>query len=298
MAASTSVPALGITYVPYLPPEHLRDLVVTAEASGLDEVWVWEDCFKQSGLAAAAAALAWTSRIRVGIGLLPVPLRNVALTAMEIATLARLFPGRLIPGIGHGVQPWMGQAGAQVSSPLTLLREYATALRSLLAGEEVTVDGRYVRLDGVRLEWPPEVIPPLGVGGAGPRSVSLAGEVGDLYLMGAAQNDEEIADAIARASRASNRPGGGRLPTVATQIVAIGEGARQRVDRELPIWGKEPDGGLGSAGDAPSVAADLRRLAGLGATSIAIQPTADEPDLRGLVEFLGREVKPLLDQQP
>ena len=34
-----------------------------------------------------------TSRVTVGIGLLPVPLRNVALTAMEIATMARLFPG-------------------------------------------------------------------------------------------------------------------------------------------------------------------------------------------------------------
>jgi len=52
-----------------------------------------------------------------------VPLRNVALTAMEIATLARLFPGRLTAGIGHGVQDWMGQAGAKVESPMTLARE-------------------------------------------------------------------------------------------------------------------------------------------------------------------------------
>ena len=47
----------------------------------------------------------------MGIGLLPVPLRNVALTAMELATLERLFPGRLAPGIGHGVLDWMGQVG-------------------------------------------------------------------------------------------------------------------------------------------------------------------------------------------
>jgi hypothetical protein len=42
------------------------------------------------------------------------------------------------------------------------------------------------------------------------------------------------------------------------------------------------------------VAGDFRRLAGLGVTTIAVQPTRDEPDLLGLVEFLGREVKPLL----
>ena len=146
---------LGITYVPYLPPEHLRDLAQAADECGMDDLWVWEDCFKQSGLASASAALAWTSRIRVGIGLMPVPLRNVALTAMEISTLCRLFPDRLLPGIGHGVQPWMQQVGGKVDSPLTLLREYATALRRLLAGETVSVDGRYVQLDAVALDWPP-----------------------------------------------------------------------------------------------------------------------------------------------
>jgi len=29
-------------------------------------------------------------------------------------------------------------------------------------------------------------------------------------------------------------------------------------------------------------------------TSVAIQPTEDEPDLLGFIEFLGREVRPLL----
>ena len=56
------------------------------------------------------------------------PLRNVALTAMEIATLARLFPGRLTVGVGHGVLDWMSQVGGRVESPMTLLREYTAAL--------------------------------------------------------------------------------------------------------------------------------------------------------------------------
>ena len=65
------------------------------------------------------------SASRVGIGLMPAPLRNVATAAMEIATLERLFPGRFVPVVGHGVQDWMGQIGARAESPLTLLREYA-----------------------------------------------------------------------------------------------------------------------------------------------------------------------------
>jgi 5,10-methylenetetrahydromethanopterin reductase len=293
--SSTAGPRLGMTYVPYLPPEHLHDLAVTADANSLDELWVWEDCFKQSGLASAAAALAWTSRIRVGIGLMPTPLRNVALTAMEIATLARLFPGRLVPGIGHGVQDWMGQVGSRAASPLTLLREYVVALRRLLAGEEVTTDGRYVRLDRVALDWPPALPPPLAIGADGPKSVDLAGQLGDIFLLSATRSDSEIArtcDRVRAARQAGDQQGPAEV--VATQIVATGPGARERVDAELPFWGKPAGSGMGSAGDAEAIAADLRRLAGLGVTSVAVQPTRDEPDLLGLVEFLGREVRPLL----
>ena len=91
--------------------------------------------------------LAWTSRIRVGIGLMPVPLRNVAITAMEIATIEGLFPAGSLPAIGHGVQRWMGQVGARAESPLTLLGEYADALRGCWRVEQFTVEGRYVTLD-------------------------------------------------------------------------------------------------------------------------------------------------------
>lgn len=173
--------SVGITFPPNQTPERLRDVTLAAESVGLDDLWVWEDCFAESGVTAAASALAWSQRLNVGIGLFPVPLRNVALMAMEIATLARLFPGRVLPGIGHGVLDWMGQVGARAQSPMTLLREYGSALRALLDGEEVSVQGRYVQLDGVKLAWPPAQVPLL-VGGVGPKTLALAGELGDGLL--------------------------------------------------------------------------------------------------------------------
>jgi alkanesulfonate monooxygenase SsuD/methylene tetrahydromethanopterin reductase-like flavin-dependent oxidoreductase (luciferase family) len=177
------MPTTGVVFRPQSPPEELRAVVEAVDASGVDELWLWEDCFLEGGLTTAATALAWSSRVRVGIGLLPVPLRNPAIAAMEVATLARLFPGRLTVALGHGVQDWMGQVGARVDSPLTLLREHALAVRDLLRGETVTTDGRYVRLDHVALDWPPPRPPRLLIGARGPRTIALAGEVADGVLL-------------------------------------------------------------------------------------------------------------------
>ena len=173
----------GVVFTPQNPPEQLRAAVETAEAAGIGELWLWEDCFLEGGLTTAAAALAWSERITVGIGLLPVPFRNPALAAMELATLARLFPARLTVALGHGVQAWMRQVGAAVDSPMTLLREHTTAVRALLAGETVTVSGRYVQLDQVALDWPPSSPPTLLIGARGPKTVALAGEVSDGVLL-------------------------------------------------------------------------------------------------------------------
>jgi alkanesulfonate monooxygenase SsuD/methylene tetrahydromethanopterin reductase-like flavin-dependent oxidoreductase (luciferase family) len=174
---------LGVVFRPQLPPERLRAVAEAAEEAGFAQLWLWEDSFFEGGIASTVAALAWTSRLQVGIGLLPVPLRNPALTAMEIATVERLFPGRFLPGLGHGVLEWMAQAGAAVASPMTLLREYTAAVRSLVAGERVTTEGRYVRLSDVALDWPPVNPPPLYVGARGPKTIRLAAELADGLLL-------------------------------------------------------------------------------------------------------------------
>lgn len=281
---------LGFVFTPAMPPERLRPLARAVEAAGLDELWVWEDCFTESGIASAALALGATERITIGIGLLPAPLRNVALTAMELATLERAIPGRLIGGIGHGVQSWMEQVGARVASPVTLLREYATALRDLLAGEKVSVDGRYVRLDGVELGWPPETALPLMIGGGGPVTLQLAAELGDGILLANTLTLDEV-DAAAAIARPEK-------PLVLTVIAATGDRAAERVDADLRGWRADADqqrqGYAVASGDAPSIAAQLLDLAARGVTNLAIEATRDEPDVDALIAFLGREVRPLL----
>jgi len=155
--------------------EFARDL----EAGGADELWIIEDCFYTSGPSLAAAALAVTERLTVGVGILPAVVRTAAMTAMEFATLDQLGHGRFLPGIGHGVQTWMGQMGVRPRSPLTALDEVLTAVRRLLAGETVTVHGDYVTLQDVSLHAPPSPPPPVLAGVRGAKSMQLAGRSAD-----------------------------------------------------------------------------------------------------------------------
>lgn len=189
---------LGIVYPPSFEPEGLPAYARAAERAGVEELWLWEDCFREGGVATVAAALAVTERIRVAIGVFPMPLRNIAMVAMETASLVRMFPGRFVLGIGHGVQRWMEQIGARAASPLTLMREYVPALRALLAGEEVTVSGRYINLDKVKLDWPPTEEIEILIGGEGPKTLVVTGELGDGTIFVPGISPKVIAEAAVR----------------------------------------------------------------------------------------------------
>ncbi|MEU3843297.1 LLM class flavin-dependent oxidoreductase [Streptomyces sp. NPDC028635] len=288
--------ALGVVFRPQLPPERLRAVARGADAAGLEELWLWEDCFLEGGVSTAAAALAWTERVRVGIGLLPVPLRNVAVTAMEAASLERMFPGRSMLTVGHGVQDWMGQVGARAESPLTLLREYLLALRALLAGERLSTEGRYVRLDDVALDWPPAAPVPVLAGVTGPRSLRLSGEAADGTLL----TMNNSADAVRRARRIldEGREAAGRLGdphrVVVYLLAATGPDAQARLHAELAAEGLADVPGVGVAGDADAVAKAVQEFAEAGADTVVLQPTADEPDPEGFVRFAADQVRPLL----
>lgn len=276
---------IGAIFTPYSPPEALRDAAQAADEAGLPELWLWEDCFRESAFAAASAVLAWTTQLRVGIGVAPMPLRNVALTAMEIATVERLFPGRLIPGVGHGVLPWMGQVGARVASPLTLMREYVPALRSLLAGEEVTTSGRYVSLDKVRLDWPPAVAPAVVAAGEGPKTVRLTGAVSDGTVLPNGSNPDRVARTLALALEGRAEAGRDDRHELIVFVSAAfgGEEARAQLAEHLVRWTGEADPALMVVGDTAGVAAAIEPFFAAGATSVILQPREEETDLAGFM---------------
>ncbi|WP_143676126.1 LLM class flavin-dependent oxidoreductase, partial [Streptomyces milbemycinicus] len=146
---------IGVMFDRDRKPEELSAFARAVEEYGADDLWVVEDLGWAGAISSATLALAATERLRVGIGIAPAPLRSPALLAMELAMVARVFPGRFIAGVGHGVPEWMAQVGAASPTPLALLEETITVVRTLLRGETATLDGRAVHIDGVTLVHPP-----------------------------------------------------------------------------------------------------------------------------------------------
>lgn len=304
---------LGIIFTANRPPEELAAFAAATEASGLDELWLWEDCFLAGGIAASATALAATRRVTVGLGIMPAVFRNPAAAAMEIATLARLHPGRFVAGLGHGVPAWMDQIGALPAKPVRALEETAVAIRRLLAGERVSTQGDYVNLTGVRLDQAPAVVPPLVLGVRRPFGLRASGRSADgtilaepaapAYIRWARTRIDEGRAAAGRTDphrlivfvkgridpdRAHARQAVARAlldESVAGQLVPLERGeelARLRaLGDEAAIAPQIPDDlldQLTATGTPEQVVASLSAIAATGVDSIAFAPIGPDPD--------------------
>jgi 5,10-methylenetetrahydromethanopterin reductase len=197
-----TAPGLGFCFDRGFPAGLVTEFARRLEAAGAQQLWVIEDCFYSAGVPLAAAALAVSDRLTVGLGILPAVARNPAITAMEIATMCELAPGRVLAGIGHGVQDWMRQMGARTPSPVSTLSEVITAVRRLLRGERVSMQGRHVHLDGVRLDRPPSPVPPVLAGVSGPKSLAMAGRMADGLVMADGTGPLAVRAALAEAGAA------------------------------------------------------------------------------------------------
>lgn len=318
---------LGIVHTPDRQPEGIAEFARLAETAGLDELWFWEDCFLTGGIASSATALAATSRITVGLGVMPAVFRNPAAAAMEIATLARIHPGRFVAGIGHGVPEWMDQIGALPAKPVRALEETVSAVRRLLAGETVTAEGDYVRLRDVRLDHPPETVPPVLLGVRRPFGLRASGRSADgtilaepsppAYVRSAREQIEHGRSAAGRSDRHEvtvyvngridpDRDQVRRLladmvlrESVAAQLASLDRepeltalrdlGDPQEIARELP---DDLIDELAAAGTTAQVVASLSALADAGADSIVFVPIGPDPDEQ--LDLLATQVVPAI----
>ncbi|MFK4105243.1 LLM class flavin-dependent oxidoreductase [Streptomyces sp. NPDC019531] len=163
-----------------LPPgPDFAELAVLAEELGYSRVWIydsaplWEDPFVHLALAARR-----TTRIGLATAVLIPQQRSVMAMASAVATIARLSDGRFRACFGTGFTARL--AMGQRPMRLDALGTYVTALRGLLAGRTVTVDGRPARMlhaDGLTAARPVQV--PLWLSAFGPRGAALAESMAD-----------------------------------------------------------------------------------------------------------------------
>lgn len=183
---------VGVVLGSAIAPERVPAAAAAAEASGFDELWLAEDFFFTGGISAAAMALDATERIQVGLGVVSAVVRHPALLAMEISTISRIHPGRLVAGIGLGVPGWIRQMGLFPETTLGALRESVTGVKRLLRGEEVTEEGRVFSFDRVRLTYPEPAATPVRMGVLGPKMLRLSGEIADGSVLSVAASREYV----------------------------------------------------------------------------------------------------------
>jgi alkanesulfonate monooxygenase SsuD/methylene tetrahydromethanopterin reductase-like flavin-dependent oxidoreductase (luciferase family) len=321
------VTRLGVVFTADRPPEELPAFAAAVEAAGLDELWVWEDCFLAGGVSTSATALAMTERITVGVGVMPVVFRNPVATAMEIATLARLHPGRFVAGLGHGMPRWMEQIGALPAKPMRALEETTSSIRRLLDGERFSLEGEHVNLHDVCLEHPPQVRPPVVLGVRRPLGLKVSGRVADGTVLAEPSPPPYIRWARARIEEgraACGRTDPHRLTvfvkgrvdpdrTVAREVLA-GIVTRDAVSAQLAPLGRDaefdalcrlrdpaavassiPDDLvdlLAAAGSPEQVIASLHAVEDTGVDAIAFVPVGPHPDEQ--LHLLATEVAPAL----
>lgn len=219
--------ALGVAAEPASIAERAR----RAEAAGFESVWVAE--LEHSAFVEAGAAIAATTRIRVGTGVALAFPRSPTITAMEAAGLAELSGDRFLLGLGSQVRRVMeGRFSVPFDRPAARLAEYVAAVRTVWAagrGEAVTHDGAFYRIDLPtfhRPARPDRPDPPVLLAAVGPVMSRTAGLVADGLighpLASPAWLRETVAPAVAEGLAASGRAPGA-CPITASPLVAIAE---------------------------------------------------------------------------
>lgn len=285
---------IGVMFGAEWPPETLPAFARRAEAAGFDELWLAEDCFLAGGLTLAATALAVTERLGVGVGLLPAAVRNPAIVAMELAGLARLHPGRFTAAFGHGVDAWMRQIDARPADRLGMLEETVAAVRALLGGAALDVKGRHVRLDAVRLDFPPPQAPPILIGTTGPRGLAIAARAADGIVLPEGSTPAAVRWAHEQAGGATTvyawlsvgDDGDTALAAVRPRVERWAASGNYPLLTEQAGLGRAGDGELTDeivraltvAGDPEACAAAIAALRAAGADSVVLLPYVGDPD--------------------
>jgi F420-dependent oxidoreductase-like protein len=261
-------------------PQDIVNEVVRAEADGCGSAWSVHFSRGVDALDVLAVAGARTSRIGLGVGVVPTYPRHPLALAQQAATTQVFCGGRLTLGVGVSHRPVIeGLHGLAYARPAAHMRDYLSVLVPLLRTGRVSYQGEFYQVDG-GFTVPGTSPVPVLVGALAPMMVQVAGELADgivTWLAGPRSLGEHIVPRLHAAA------GGRPAPRVVAALpVALWPDAGQARDaadeifsryagldnyrRQLEREDAPTPGSLAITGTEAGIEAQLRRLAGLGVT--------------------------------
>lgn len=160
-------------------------VVDALETSGFDSLWLSERISGEAPdpLVAMAFAAGRTERLKFGMSVMVLPGRNPIVLAKELATLATMSAGRLLPAFGLGVvDPIEQQAfGVERGERARLFDESLAVMRKCWSGEPVTHRGERFHYEGVVVRPVPGRLD-VWLGGLAPSELRRVGRLADGWL--------------------------------------------------------------------------------------------------------------------
>jgi alkanesulfonate monooxygenase SsuD/methylene tetrahydromethanopterin reductase-like flavin-dependent oxidoreductase (luciferase family) len=177
--------SVGILTVETLD-ERAHDRVAMAASAGLDYIGSTDHvCFRGGagidGLTTVSALAGLHPTIGLYVGVYQLPLRHPVVVARQVSTLAHFAPGRLTFGVGvAGEDPdEFESCGVDLHTRGRRANEALHIVRRLLAGESVTFDGDFFRMQDTRVLPAPQPWVPLVVGGRSDAALRRTATLGD-----------------------------------------------------------------------------------------------------------------------
>jgi len=177
---------IGISLGPAGTPGQFADAVDLLEQAGVDSLWLSEITYSPlvEPFTGMAFALARTRRLKAGTGVSVLPGRHPVLVAKQLASLAGLAPGRVLPVFG--VLPAQPAERVLFDVPdgrrAAVFDESLRLLRLLLTAERVTFDGEFFTVSDATVGTLPAKPLDIWLGGSAPAGLRRVGRLADGWL--------------------------------------------------------------------------------------------------------------------
>jgi 5,10-methylenetetrahydromethanopterin reductase len=188
---------LGVSFDGFVTTGEALALAQRAVEAGATSLWVAEHLGYREAIATCMAFAIKTPQAMLVPTAVSPYLWHPTPTAMAMATLDEVAPGRAAIAVGAGNPLFLAESGRAVEKPVRAMREFTEALRRLWAGEAVHVDGEFVRLAGARLAFQPSAPIPIYIAAIGPDMLRLAGRIGDGVVLSAGLSSASVRQSIA-----------------------------------------------------------------------------------------------------